>query len=185
LSREEINPKMPGTGRQVNEEIEYRSAIKDFLGRPVPTDGELKVWLDDDPVDRPAPEGWVHVRSAREACFLLLSGRVVELSLDNDLNNACVQDGDSEEEIERKTRQADENLFGSGFQVLDFLEEQHFASGNPCWPRDGIAIHSANTGAVDRMVRSIKAVARREGVTLEVVRPPAGRRERYVLRVKR
>lgn len=167
----------------MNEEINYRAAIKDFVGRPIPPDGELRVWLDDDPVDRKAPEGWVHVRSAREACFLLLSGRVVELSLDNDLNNACIHPDDSEAEIETKNRQADENLFGSGFQVLDFLEDQHFGSNNPLWPRDGIAFHTANGSAEGRMIRTVEAVGRREGVTLEVVRPPSCRRERYVVTV--
>lgn len=164
------------------ESINYRAAIKDFLGRPIPPEGDLRVWLDDDPVDREAPEGWIHVRSAREACFLLLTGRVVELSLDNDLNNACVQEGDSDEQIEKKTQNADDNLFGSGFQVLDFLEEQHFAANNPCWPRDGVAIHSANSNAVERMVRTIEAVGRRDGVTYEVVKQH-GLRDRHVLKV--
>jgi hypothetical protein len=170
-------------GEAVGEIVEYRSAIKDFVGRPIPPEGELRVWLDDDPVDREAPEGWVHVRSAREACFLLLSGRVVELSLDNDLNNSCVHPDDNEEEIEKKTRQADENLFGSGFQVLDFLEEQHFTCDNPLWPRDGIAVHAANSNARERMERTIETVGRQEGVTYEVVRSN-GKRARHLIKVE-
>lgn len=149
----------------MSEEIFYKSAIKDLLGRPIPHEGELRVWLDDDPVDRKAPEGWIHLRSAREVCFLLLTGRVVELSLDNDLNN---DENDDE--------------FGSGFQVLDFLEEQHFSANNPRWPRDGVAIHSANTNAVERMVRTIEAVCRRDGITYEVVKQN-GLRDRHVIRV--
>lgn len=148
------------------ESLSYRAAIKDFLGRPIPPEGELRVWLDDDPVDREAPEGWIHVRSAREACFLLLTGRVVELSLDNDLNN-----------------DENENEFGSGFQVLDFLEEQHFSANNPRWPRDGVAIHSANSNAVDRMVRTIETVGGRDGVTYEVVRLD-GKRPRHLIKVE-
>lgn len=147
-------------------ETNYRSAIKDLVGRPIPPEGDLRVWLDDDPVDREAPEGWAHVRSAREACFALLSGRVVELSLDNDLNN-----------------DENENEFGSGFQVLDFLEEQHFACGNPLWPRDGIAFHTANASAEQRMVRSLEAVGGRPGVTHKVVRPE-GKRERHLILVE-
>jgi len=143
--------------------VNYRSAIKDFLGRPIPPEGELRVWLDDDPVDREAPEGWVHVRSAREACFLLLSGRVVELSLDNDLNN-----------------DENENEFGSGFQVLDFLEEQHFVCGNPLWPRDGMAFHTANASAEQRMIRSVEAVGRQPGIFYEVVHSE-GLRERHLI----
>lgn len=167
----------------MSEEINYRSAIKDFLGRPVPPEGELRVWLDDQQVVREAPEGWVHVRSAREACFLLLSGRVVELSLDNDLNNACIHPDDSEEEIEKKNRRADENLFGSGFQVLDFLEEQHFVCDNPLWPKNGIAFHTANSSAEKRMIQSVEAVGRREGVTYELIRGN-GVRERHRIRVE-
>lgn len=167
----------------MTDRVDYRSAIKDFVGRPIPPEGELRVWLDDDAVDREAPEGWVHVRSAREACFALLSGRVVELSLDNDLNNSCVHPDDNEEEIEKKTRQADENLFGSGFQVLDFLEEQHFACDNPLWPRDGIAFHTANASAEARMIRSVEAVGGREGVSYKVVRPE-GQRARHLIRVE-
>lgn len=183
-------PARPGKVRRpetmeilMNEEINYRSAISDLLGRPIPVEGELRVWLDDDAADRPAPEGWVHVRSVREACFALLSGRVVELSLDNDLNNPCVLEGDSEAEIARKTATADPNLFGTGFQVIDFLEEQHFAAGNPLWPRDGIAVHTANANARERMERSIEAIGRRPGVTVSKVRPE-GRRVRHVVEVE-
>ena len=165
-----------------DEEIDYRSAIKDFLGRPIPPEGELRIWLDDDPEVREAPEGWTHVRSAREACFALLTGRVVELSLDNDLNNACVFDEDSEAVIEEKTRNANENLFGSGFEVLDFLEEQHFACDNPLWPRDGIALHTANANARQRMERAIQAVAGREGISYETTRRPE-ERERHHIRL--
>ena len=147
----------------MTDEFDYRSAIKDFAGRPIPPEGELRIWLDDDPVDREAPEGWVHVRTAREACFALLSGRVVELSLDNDLNN-----------------DENENEFGSGFQVLDFLEEQHFTCGKPLWPRDGIAFHTANASAEQRMIRSVEAVGSREGVSHEIVRRD-GLRERHLI----
>lgn len=42
----------------------------------------MKLWLDD---VRPAPEGWVHVRTAEEAREKLLAGGVVECSLDHDL----------------------------------------------------------------------------------------------------
>jgi len=151
----------------MSEEItNYRAAIKDFLGRPIPPEGDLRVWLDDDPVDREAPEGWIHVRSAREACFLLLSGRVIELSLDNDLNN-----------------DDNENEFGSGFEVIDFLEEQHFVSDNPLWPRDGIAFHTANASAEQRMIRSVEAVGRHDHVTYEVIRSD-GHRPRHLIRVK-
>lgn len=64
----------------------YRSALRDAQGNPIPLEGELRLWLDDDLVDRRAPEGWAHLRTAREVCLALLTGRVVEMSLDSDLN---------------------------------------------------------------------------------------------------
>ena len=87
------------------------------------------MWLDDDVVDRRAPAGWVHFVTAREVCFLLLSGRVVELSLDHDLGN--------------------DTLFGRGPQVIDFLVDQHGQFDRDLWPRDGITLHTANSSGRD------------------------------------
>ena len=55
----------------------YRSALNDALGKPIPFEGDLRVWLDDDLEDRRAPTGWIQLRTAREACLLLLHGRLV------------------------------------------------------------------------------------------------------------
>lgn len=99
----------------------------------------LRVWLDDDLQDRRAPEGWVHLRTAREVCLLLLTGSVRELSLDNDL------DGDTE--------------FGQGFQVIDFLEEIQ-SEGRFLWPPDGITLHTANSSGRERMERSFASLER-------------------------
>jgi hypothetical protein len=133
----------------MSEETRYRSAITDAIGRPVYLDNGLKVWLDDDLETRRAPAGWVHVRTAREACFLLRTGLVAELSLDNDLNN-----GDHPSE------------FGSGNEVVDFLEEQHGAEGRPMWPKDGIHLHTANSAARDRMKQAIESLDRKLPVTV-------------------
>lgn len=143
----------------MTEEIYYRSAIKDFIGRPVPPEGELRIWLDDDPIDREAPEGWVHVRSVREACFALLSGRVVELSLDNDLNNP----------------RESEDVFGTGYQVIDFLEEQQVVAGIFLWPRDGIVLHTANTQGRERMARSFEPLKRDPDLSVKEERTPGGK----------
>jgi hypothetical protein len=126
---------------------QYRSAVYDALGRVIPDDGELRVWLDDDLEDRAAPEGWLHLITAREVCFLLLTGRIVELSLDNDLS--------------------DDQRYGKGTQVVDFLDDQFGAGdGRFLWPRDGLSVHSANPEARDTMVRAIRSRANRG---LEVV----------------
>ncbi len=42
----------------------------------------MKVWLDD---ERPAPNGWVHVKTPWEAIELLKTNTVQVISLDNDL----------------------------------------------------------------------------------------------------
>ncbi len=143
----------------MKDKIIYRSSIKDFLGRPIPPQGELRIWLDDDPVDREAPAGWTHVRSVREACFALLSGRVVELSLDNDLDNPGESDW----------------TFGTGYQVIDFLEEQQAIAGLFLCPRDGIVLHTANTQGRDRMARSFEPLKRNPDLVLEEERTPGGK----------
>jgi hypothetical protein len=151
----------------MTDEVNYRSAIKDFLGRPIPPEGELRVWLDDDPVDREAPEGWTQVRSVREACFALLTGRVVELSLDNDLNNP----------------DESEHVFGTGYQVIDFLEEQLSVAGNFLWPRDGIVLHTANTQGRGRMVRSFEPLKRNPSLTVKEDRTPGGK-PRFIVEMR-
>jgi len=135
----------------------YRSALKDALGQPIPLQGDLRVWLDDDLVDRRAPEGWVHVRTAREACLLLLGGRVVELSLDNDLGDSYQRNIDgSIDEDEYNSCLPGDVEFGLGHQVVDFLEEMHGVEDQPLWPAAGISIHSANPEARDAMCRAIE-----------------------------
>jgi len=106
---------------------QYRSPINDALGRMIPDQGPLRLWLDDDTTDRAAPEGWVHLISAREVCFLLQSGRVTEISLDSDLS--------------------DDLRFGQGKQVVDFIVANNFAH----WPEEGLSIHSANPSAREQM----------------------------------
>jgi len=125
---------------QTHEPIpQYRSAVSDALGRVIPDEGDLRVWLDDDLVDRTAPERWVHLVTAREVCFLLLTGRVVELSLDHDL--------------------MDDVRFGRGSHVIDFLDDQAGRCGRSLWPRDGIALHTANSSGRDAMERAIRSRA--------------------------
>lgn len=138
-------------------EGEYRTALNDALGRPIPLTENLRVWLDDDLLDRRAPDGWIHLRSAREVCLLLLTGRVIALSLDNDL------DGDIE--------------FGTGFQVVDFLDERQGVAGEALWPREGITIHSANSSGRDRMTRAIESLPQRhEGLEVESSLTSKGKR---------
>jgi hypothetical protein len=137
----------------------YRSAVLDALGRPIPDDDDLRVWLDDDLIDRAAPEGWVHLITAREVCFALLTGRVVELSLDHDLS--------------------DDTRFGRGRQVVDFLEEQQEVHGRSLWPRDGISLHTANPAGRKQMAETIR---RRASEHLEVDESIEGGQPRFRFR---
>lgn len=113
----------------------------------------VRVWLDDDLIDRAAPPGWLHVQTAPEAIELLRSGDVDELSLDHDLG-------------------ADDR-HGTGYDVVLFLAEQS-EHGSDLWPRESIAIHSANFSASPRMEGVIERYApmRRELGRRRWVRDP-------------
>lgn len=106
-----------------------------------PSETEVRLWLDDDLVDRRAPDGWVHATTVGEAIELLASGRVVELSLDHDLG------GDEQ--------------YGRGIDVIDWLAEQQEVHGRLLWPRDGITLHTANAYGRDAMARAIENYAGR------------------------
>lgn len=95
----------------------------------------IRLWLDDDLVDRAAPDGWTHVTTAHAAIDLLDHGDVIELSLDHDLG--------------------DDEGYGRGIDVVDYLAEQQEVHGRLLWPRDGIRLHTANPEGRDQMARSI------------------------------
>ncbi len=124
------------------------------------SDAHLRVWLDDDLVDRRAPEGWVHVTTAWEAMRLLNAGRVVELSLDHDLS--------------------DDERFGRGVDVVDFIAEQQEIHGRDLWPRDGISLHTGNPVGRDAMARTIRRYAEKAG--LEVRESRAGGQPKFTFR---
>jgi len=107
--------------------------------KPSTDEDEIRLWLDDDLVDRAAPPHWEHVTTAQAAIDVLETGRVVEMSLDHDLG--------------------DDELFGRGIDVVDWLAEQQEMHRRVLWPRDGITIHSANPSGRDAMVRSIERYA--------------------------
>lgn len=80
----------------------------------------MKIWLDD---MRPAPDGWVWVRTVEEAIELMSSGEVVEASLDHDL-------GDGEQE---------------GYRLVLWMAE------NDTWPTGFVSVHSSNPPGAERM----------------------------------
>jgi hypothetical protein len=100
----------------------------------------LRVWLDD---RRPAPQGWVHVRTPEGAIDLLRAGGVEGLSLDHDLG------------LDVGARER------TGYDVLLWLERA-VAEGRIRPPRL-ISVHSGNVGAVRRMELAIESIRRLSG----------------------
>ncbi|MCB0866631.1 MAG: hypothetical protein KDB58_13030 [Solirubrobacterales bacterium] len=144
------------------DELSDRTAFRDALDRPIPAEGPLRVWLDDDVENREAPEGWVHVITAREACMLLATGRVTELSLDHDIG--VLKAG------------GDDPRFGSGHQVVDFLDEQAGIFGRHLWPTEVLQLHTANTKQRDSMAQALLSAERRHGVAVEELTPHGTKR---------
>lgn len=90
----------------------------------------LRVWLDD---ERPMPKEFdTHVKTAKEAIDLVVSGGVVGLSLDHDLG---------------------EESNGTGYDVAKFIEEGAFLGS--VGPMD-VAVHSANPVGVSKMKMCIE-----------------------------
>ena len=89
----------------------------------------MKVWLDD---IRPAPPGWLHVRSYDEAVALIENegGQITHISLDHDL---------AEEHHE-----GDFSDGKTGFDVLHFLLETGY--------RPIIDVHTMNPAGMQRML---------------------------------
>lgn len=120
---------------------------------------EIRLWLDDDLVDRAAPEGWVHVTTAWQAIEALETGRVVELSLDHDLG--------------------DDERYGRGTDVVDFITEQQEVHGRDLWPLNGIRIHSGNPYGRDAMARTIRRYASKTHEVFEGLTPGGKRVFRF------
>ncbi len=157
---------------------DYRNPLKDALGRAIPLEGDLRVWLDDELVKREAPEGWIHLRTAREVCLILLTGRVVELSLDNDLGDSHSYDDDGQlipddEKLEGRIE------FGVGYQVIDFLEHLHGTEGRALWPSEAINLHTSNPSGRKQMADAIENLA--QSVGAEVVSTEPGGQPRFVI----
>lgn len=113
---------------------------------------KINLWLDD---VRPAPIGWLHVKTVGEAKPYLVAGLVKRASLDHDLG-ACPgcsrRDGESAEEwLLKHGGMAMPNCehFGTGYTLVCWMEE----TGH--WPDEKPAVHSANPVGAARMRRAI------------------------------
>jgi hypothetical protein len=101
----------------------------------------VQVWLDD---LRPAPAGWIWVRTPTEVIRLLETGEVSRLSLDFDLG---------------LTPEGEEM---TGYSVVRWLE---LTVGEGRWtsPLPEITIHSANPVGRARIQRAIDSIMRLTG----------------------
>lgn len=106
----------------------------------------LKIYLDD---ERPAPPGYILVRTPKEAIRHLKKGKVDTISLDHDLGD-------------------DKNI-GTGYDVLLWIEKQ--VHTNPKYrPPKSIKIHTANPSARKKMelaLRSITSVMNEESISIK------------------
>lgn len=93
----------------------------------------MMVWLDD---ERPAPPGWVHVKTANEAISLLRTGKVERISLDHDL-------GETEGWAD----------VGNGYQVACWIEE---AASNGSLSEVSCSVHSANPVGREKMKAALR-----------------------------
>lgn len=124
-------------------EEKERAQIARRLGSLEP----IRLWLDDDEVDRAAPEGWLQVTTAQAAIAWLDNENVIALSLDHDLG--------------------DDDRYGRGIDVVNWLGEQQEVHDRPLWPKEGITLHTANPYGRDAMARAIRADAGRRFEVIE------------------
>lgn len=82
----------------------------------------MKIFLDDDMVKRPTPEGFIRTQTAEETWELVKAGGVVELSLDNDLGSGYT-------EGYWVMRWLEAAVVGEGFQNIP--EKYRFHTHNP------------------------------------------------------
>ena len=96
----------------------------------------IKVYLDD---ERQEPNGWIRVKTPSEVIKLLKKKDVSHLSLDHDLGD-------------------DKNI-GTGYDVLNWIEEQVFTNKNFKCPE--ITIHTANPSARRKMELALRSIKRK------------------------
>ena len=106
----------------------------------------MKIWLDD---NRPAPDGWIWVKTAGDAVGYLAMGTVTDISLDNDLG--------------------DINVVGDGYMVAQYIEEQAYIGGLP--PLN-IIVHTQNPVQGAKMIVAMRNAIRYWDGQGSVIRRP-------------
>ena len=110
----------------------------------------VSLWLDD---MRPAPDGWVWVKTVEEAKRHLETGQVLRASLDHDLGacNTCMGGRTAEQWLDESkfTQMPNCDHFGTGYTLVCWMEE----TGH--WPMKMPLVHSANPAGRARMQQAI------------------------------
>lgn len=110
----------------------------------------VDLWLDD---MRPAPIGWVHVKTVHEARQHLERGNVRYASLDHDLGAcaSCLGGKSPEQWLGETAYQSMPHCehFGTGYDLVCWMEE----TGH--WPKFRPTVHSANPAGRARMRAAI------------------------------
>lgn len=106
---------------------------------------KINLWLDD---VRPAPIGWLHVKTVEDAKLQLEAGRVKKASLDHDLGacDACMESWRGRDWV---TAMPNCEHFGTGYTLVCWMEETNH------WPDEKPTVHSANPVGRERMRRVI------------------------------
>lgn len=112
---------------------------------------DARLWLDD---LRPAPSGWLWVKTAWEAIDALQRGGVAEVSLDHDLGEPAA---------------------GTGYDVAEWIEVEayHGRVARLRW-----RVHSANPIGAERMTRALDKADIYWGIAEEDGAPPGAQERR-------
>ena len=117
---------------------------------------DIDLWLDD---IRPAPVGWLWLKTIDAAKELLRAGRVRRASLDHDLGacDTCLRGRSPEEWLEQTnyTQMPNCEHFGNGYQLVCWMEE----TGH--WPQEMPMVHSRNPAGRSKMQMAIAREWRR------------------------
>lgn len=110
----------------------------------------MNLWLDD---MRPAPIGWIWVKTVEEAQERLRTGEVEQASLDHDLGacEACLRGRTPEQWLEETgyTQMPQCEHFGTGYTLVSWMEEHDI------WPKTKPTVHSRNPVGRARMQQVI------------------------------
>jgi len=113
----------------------------------------MNLWLDD---LRPAPKGWTHVTTVKDAINLLQKNEIEEMSLDHDLGacDECMKKAGANSPQQWLETHNFESMphcphVGTGLQFVLWM------AVNNIWPKNIPQVHSANPAGAMRMREDI------------------------------